>query len=53
MPIFEVQDDGMIDFMHLITIMTFSESRNPDEVIKVNKLKGQTVQLRNIVRGPI
>ncbi len=48
MPNFVVQDDGIIDFMHNITIMTF-----PDEVIRVNKKSGQIVLLRNIVCGPI
>jgi hypothetical protein len=45
---FEVQDDGMIEFMHNINIMAF-----PDEVIRTNKQTGQIVPLRNIVRGSI
>ncbi len=45
---FEVQDDGMIEFMHNINIMTFY-----DEIIRTNKQTGQIVPLRNIVRGPI
>ncbi len=45
---FEVQDDGMIEFMHNINIMTF-----PDEIIRTNKQTGQIVPLRNIVCGPI
>ncbi len=47
-PQFEVQDDGMIEFMHNINIMIF-----PDEIIRTNKQTGQIVPLRNIVRGPI
>ncbi len=47
-PQFEVQDDGMIEFMHDINIMTF-----PDEIIRTNKQIGQIVPLRSIVRGPI
>jgi hypothetical protein len=47
-PQFEVQDDGIIEFMHNINIMTF-----PDEVIRTNKQTGQIVPLRNIVCGPI
>ncbi len=47
-PRFEVQDDGMIEFMHNISIMIF-----PDEIIRTNKQTGQIVLLRNIVRGPI
>ncbi len=47
-PQFEVQDDGIVDFMHNINIMTF-----PDEIIRTNKQTGQIVPLRNIVRGPI
>jgi len=47
-PQFEVQDDGMIEFMHNINIMTFY-----DEIIRTNKQTGQIVPLRNIVRGPI
>ena len=43
-----LQDDGMIDFMHNINIMTFY-----DEIIRTNKQTGQIVPLRNIVRGPI
>ncbi len=43
---FEVQDDG--EFMHNINIMAF-----PDEVIRINKQTGQSVPLRDIVRGPI
>jgi hypothetical protein len=45
---FEVQDDGMIGFMHTINIMTFH-----DEIIQTHKLTGQIVPLRNIVRGPV
>jgi hypothetical protein len=49
---FEVQDDGMIEFMHNINIMTFH-----DEIIRTNKQTGQIRPLRNccrnIVRGPI
>ncbi len=45
-PQFEVQDAGMIEFMHNINIMTF-----PDEIIRTNKQTGQIVPLRNIVRG--
>ncbi len=37
-PQFEVQDDGIIEFMHNINIMTF-----PDEIIRTNKQKGQIV----------
>jgi hypothetical protein len=44
----EVQDDGMIEFMHNINIMAF-----PDETIRTNKQTGQSVPLRNIMRGPI
>jgi hypothetical protein len=47
-PIFEVQDDGIIEFMHNINIIAF-----PDEVILINKQTGQIVPLRNIVCGPI
>ncbi len=47
-PQFEVQDDGMIKFMHTIIIMTF-----PDEIIRTNEQTGQIVPLLNIVRGPI
>ncbi len=47
-PQFEVQDDGMIEFMHTIDIMTF-----PDEIIRNNKQTGQIVPLHNIVCGPI
>ncbi len=46
-PKFEVQDDGIIEYMHNINIMAF-----PDEVIRVNKQTGQIVPLRNIVCGP-
>jgi hypothetical protein len=45
---FEVQDDGIIEFMHNINIMTF-----PDDIIQTNKQTGQIVPLRNIVCGPI
>jgi hypothetical protein len=45
---FEVQDDGMIELMHNINIMTF-----PDETIRRNKQTGQSVPLRNIVCGPM
>jgi hypothetical protein len=47
-PLFEVQDASMIEFMHTINIMIF-----PDEIIRTNKQTGQIVPLRNIVRGPI
>jgi hypothetical protein len=47
-PQFEVQDDGMIEFMHNINIMQF-----PDEIIRTHKQTGMIVPLRNIVRGPI
>jgi hypothetical protein len=47
-PQFEVQDDGMIEFMHNINIMTF-----PNVMIRTNKQTGKSVPLRNIVRGPI
>jgi hypothetical protein len=47
-PQLEVQDDGMIEFMHNINIMTFY-----DETIRTNKQTGQIVPLRNIVCGPI
>ena len=47
-PQFEVQDDGMIEFMHNINIRTFY-----DEIIRTSKQTGQIVPLRNIVRGPI
>ncbi len=47
-PQFEVQDDGMIEFMHNINIMTFY-----NEIIRTKKQTGQIVPLRNIVRGPI
>ena len=40
-PQFEVQDDGIIEFMHNINIMTF-----PDEVIRTNKQTGQIVPLQ-------
>ena len=43
-----MQDDGIIEYMHNINIKAF-----PDEVIRINKETGQTVPLRNIVRGPI
>ncbi len=43
-----MQDDGIIEYRHNITILTF-----PDKVIVVNKQTGQIVPLRNIVRGPI
>jgi hypothetical protein len=43
---FEVQDDGIIEFMHYINIMTF-----PDEIIRTHKQTGQIVPLRNVVRG--
>jgi hypothetical protein len=45
---FEVQDDGMIEFMHNINIITF-----PDEFTQTNKQTGQIVPIRNIVCGPI
>jgi hypothetical protein len=38
---FEVQDDGMIEFMLNINIMTF-----PDEIIRTNKQTGQIVPFR-------
>jgi hypothetical protein len=44
---FEVQDDGMFEFMHNIN-MTF-----PDEIIQTNKQTGRIVPLRNIVHGQI
>jgi hypothetical protein len=47
-PQFEVQDDGMIEFMHNINIMSF-----PDEIIRTNKQTGQIVPLLNIMLGPI
>jgi hypothetical protein len=48
-PDFEVQDDGIIEYMHNINIiMAF-----PDEVIQVNKQTGQIVPLCNIVCGPM
>ncbi len=47
-PQFKVQDDGIIEFMHIINIMTFS-----DEIIRTHKKTGQIVPLRNIMRGPI
>jgi hypothetical protein len=47
-PQFEVLDDGIIEFMHNINIMTF-----PDEIIRTNKQTCQIVPLCNIVRGPI
>jgi hypothetical protein len=47
-PHFEVQDDGMIEFMHNINIMHF-----PDEIIRTHKQTGKIVPLRNIVCGPI
>ncbi len=47
-PIFEVQDDGIFEYMHNINLMAF-----PDEVIRVNKQIGQVLRLRNVVRGPI
>ncbi len=47
-PKFEVQDDGIIEFMHNINIMAF-----PNESIRINKQIWQIVPLRNIVRGPI
>jgi hypothetical protein len=47
-PQFEVQDDGIIEFMHNINIMHF-----PDEIIRTHKQTGKIVLLRNIVRGPI
>jgi hypothetical protein len=37
-PKFEVQDDGVIEFMHNINIMAF-----PDKVIRINKQTGQIV----------
>jgi hypothetical protein len=49
-PQFEVQDDGIIEFMpvHNINLMTF-----PDEIIRISKQTGQIVPLRNIVCGLI
>jgi hypothetical protein len=47
-PQFEVQDDGMIEFMHNINIMTFY-----NEIIRTNKQTGQIVPSRNIVHAPI
>ncbi len=47
-PKFEVQDDGIIEYMHNINIMAF-----PDEVIRINKQTGQLVPLHNIVCGPV
>jgi hypothetical protein len=47
-PNFEVQDDGIIECIHDITIMAF-----PDEIIRFDTQTGQIVPLRNIVRGPI
>jgi hypothetical protein len=44
----EVQDDGIVEFMHNINIMTF-----PDEIIRTNKQTGQIVPLHNVMRGPI
>jgi hypothetical protein len=46
-PQFDMQDDGIIEFVYNIHIMTF-----PDEIIRTNKQTGQIVPLRNIVRGP-
>jgi hypothetical protein len=45
---FEVQDDGIIEYMHSINIMAF-----PDEAVRVNKQTAQIVPLRNLVRGSI
>ncbi len=47
-PQFEVQDDGVFEFMHNINITIF-----PDEVIRTNKQTGQIVPIRNIMRGQI
>jgi hypothetical protein len=47
-PQFEVQDDGIIEYMNNINIMAF-----PDEIIRTHKQTGQIVPLRNVVRGPI
>jgi hypothetical protein len=46
--IFEVGDDGIIEYIHNITIMAF-----PDDVIRVNKHTEKIVPLRNKVCGPI
>ncbi len=43
-----VQNDGIIECMHNITIMVF-----PNEVIRVNQQTGQIAPLCNIVRGLI
>jgi hypothetical protein len=37
------QDNGIVDFMHNINIMTF-----PDKIIRTKKRTGQIVPLRNI-----
>jgi hypothetical protein len=47
-PQIEVQDDGMIEFMHNINIMVF-----PDEIIWSNKQTCQIVPLRIIMHSPI
>jgi hypothetical protein len=47
-PQFEVQDDRIVEFMHNINIMTFT-----DEIIRTNMQACQIVPLRNIVHGPI
>jgi hypothetical protein len=47
-PKFEVQGDGIIEYMRNIIVMAF-----PDEVIRINMQTGQIVPLINIVRGPI
>jgi hypothetical protein len=41
---FGVQDDGIIDYMHNIIIMTY-----PDEIIRTSRKTRQIVPLRNIV----
>ncbi len=46
-PNFGVQDDGIIEYMHNINIMSF-----PDEVIRVNEQTAQIVPLRNVMREP-
>jgi hypothetical protein len=43
-PNFEVQDDGIIEYMHNIIIMTY-----PDEIVRTSRKTGQIVPLRNIM----
>jgi hypothetical protein len=53
-PNFELQDDGIIQYMHNITIITIRQTfQNEVIMITVNKQTGQIVPVHNIGREPI